>query len=82
MLINNMNNNTNNNQINNNNEDSNIQELEGNEKLDISFKEIYNINEANNMKDLITCPICMNLLIFPVQSTKCNKCFCKPCINK
>ena len=82
MLINNMNINANNNQINNNNENSNILKLEGNEKLGISFKDIYNINEVTNMKDLLSCPICLNLLIFPVQCNKCNKCFCKECINK
>ena len=39
------------------------------------------MNEVSNMKDLITCPICLAILIKPVQCNKCNKCFCESCIN-
>ena len=53
-----------------------------NEKLTISFEDIYNKNEAINLKDSISCPICFNILISPVQCSICNKCFCKQCIEK
>lgn len=52
-----------------------------NEKLEISPADIYNIDEANNIKELLICPICLNILISPVQCNKCNKCFCKSCID-
>ena len=48
------------------------------DKIEVSFEDIYNKNEAANMKDLLSCPICLNILISPVQ---CNKCFCKICID-
>ena len=51
------------------------------DKIEVSFEDIYNKNEAANMKDLLTCPICLNILISPVQCNKCNKCFCKICID-
>ena len=51
------------------------------DKIEVSFEDIYNKNETANMKDLLTCPICLNILMFPVQCNKCNKCFCKMCID-
>ena len=51
------------------------------DKIEVSFEDIYNKNETANMKDLLTCPICLNILMFPVQCNKCNKCFCKICID-
>jgi len=51
------------------------------DKIEVSFEDIYNKNEAANMKDLLTCPICLNILISPVQCNICNKCFCKMCID-
>ena len=51
------------------------------DKIEVSFEDIYNKNEAANMKDLLSCPICLNILISPVQCNKCNKCFCKICID-
>ena len=51
------------------------------DKIDVSFEDIYNKNETANMKDLVTCPICLNILMSPVQCNKCNKCFCKMCID-
>ena len=64
----------------------NVQSKNSNSKddfdiLDISFEDIINKNETENLNDLITCPICLNLLISPLQCNKCNKCFCKGCIN-
>ena len=77
MNVNNINNNINNNV--NNNDDDQIDEDQV--KLEISPDDIYNKKEAENMKDLLTCPICLSILISPVQCNKCNKCFCKICIN-
>ena len=51
------------------------------DKIEVTFDDIYNKNESANMKDLLTCPICLNILITPVQCNKCNKCFCKECID-
>ena len=64
-----------------NNLNNNLINIDYNEKLEISPDDIYNINEVQNMKDLLTCPICLNILITPVQCNICNKCFCEPCIN-
>ena len=50
-------------------------------KPEVSFDDIDNKSEAEKMKDLLTCPICLNILISPVQCNKCNKCFCKICID-
>ena len=55
--------------------------VDNNEKLEISPEDIYNRNEVENMEDLITCPICLNILFSPVQCNICNKCFCKICIK-
>ena len=52
-----------------------------NQKLEISPDDIFNINEEINLKELLKCPICLNILISPVQCNKCNKCFCKLCIE-
>ena len=79
MNVNNMNNKINNDLNNNNNVDD--QPDEDQVKLEISPDDISNKKEAENMKDLLTCPICLNILISPVQCNKCNKCFCKICIN-
>ena len=54
---------------------------ENNEKLEITLEDIYNKSHVENMKDLITCPICLNILLSPVQCNICNKCFCKLCID-
>ena len=71
-----------NNPLNMNNNQNNIRmNQDMNEKLEISPADIYNINEANNIKELLICPICLNILISPVQCNKCNKCFCKSCID-
>ena len=43
------------------------------DKIEVTFDDIYNKNESANMKDLLTCPICLNILITPVQCNKCNK---------
>jgi len=51
------------------------------DKIEVSFEDIYNKTETSNMKDLLTCPICLNILMSPVQCNKCNKCFCKICID-
>ena len=64
----------------------NVQSKNSNSKddfdiLDVSFEDIINKNETENLNDLITCPICLNLLISPLQCNKCNKCFCKGCIK-
>ena len=64
----------------------NVQSKNSNSKddfdiLDISFEDIINKNETENLNDLITCPICLNLLISPLQCNQCNKCFCKGCIK-
>ena len=64
----------------------NVQSKNSNSKddfdiLDVSFEDIINKNETENLNDLITCPICLNLLISPLQCNQCNKCFCKGCIN-
>ena len=63
----------------------NVQSKNSNSKddfdiLDVSFEDIINKNETENLNDLITCPICLNLLISPLQCNQCNKCFCKGCI--
>lgn len=39
-------------------------------------------NIYNNVKDLILCPICQNILIEPVMCMKCQKSFCKKCVDK
>ena len=64
----------------------NVQSKNSNSKddfdiLDVSFEDIINKNETENLNDLITCPICLNLLISPLQCNQCNKCFCKGCIK-
>ena len=64
----------------------NVQSKNSNSKdnfdiLDISFEDIINKNETEHLNDLITCPICLNLLISPLQCNQCNKCFCKGCIK-
>ena len=64
----------------------NVQSKNSNSKddfdiLDVSFEDIINKNEKENLNDLITCPICLNLLISPLQCNQCNKCFCKGCIK-
>ena len=64
-----------------NNNNNNLNNIEITEKLEISPDEISNINEVSNMKDLLICPICLNILIDPVQCNQCNKCFCKSCID-
>ena len=51
-------------------------------KLEISPDDIYNKTEAENIKELLKCPICLNILMTPVQCDKCNKCFCKLCIEQ
>jgi hypothetical protein len=77
MNINNLDNNDNNDD---NNFDIDVTFLFS-EKLEISQDDIHNKKEASKMKDLLTCPICHNILISPVQCDKCNKCFCKRCIH-
>ena len=74
------NNNINNQIIDDNNINNQII-VDNNEKLEISPEDIYNRNEVENMEDLITCPICLNILFSPVQCNICNKCFCKICIK-
>ena len=69
-----------------NNNTMNVQSKNSNSKddfdiLDVSFEDIINKNETENLNDLITCPICLNLLISPLQCNQCNKCFCKGCIK-
>lgn len=65
----------------NHNNINNIQQNVEGEKLELSFDDLSNKNEYQNKKDLIECPICLNILVSPVQCDKCNKCFCKKCIN-
>ena len=64
-----------------NTNDNNKNSLNDINRLEISFDDIYNKSESEKMKDLLTCPICLNILISPVQCNKCNKCFCKMCID-
>ena len=66
---------------NNNRTPQEDEEEDVDDKLDISLDDIYNTNEVQNMKELIKCPICLNVLMSPVQCNKCNNCFCKLCIN-
>ena len=66
---------------NNNRTPQEDEEEDADDKLDISLDDIYNTNEVQNMKELIKCPICLNVLMSPVQCNKCNNCFCKLCIN-
>ena len=35
-----------------------------------------------NFKEFISCPLCNNILIEPVMCMKCQKSFCKKCINE
>ena len=70
-----------NNIIQNNNNNNNAIPEEERNKLEISPDDIYNKGEVENMKELLKCPICLNILIAPVQCNKCNKCFCKLCID-
>ena len=88
-LLNENSNNNNNIGINNNNivlnNNPNINNIiilnnESEDKLEISPEDLYNKKDYENMKDLITCPICLNILFNPVQCNICNKCFCKLCI--
>ena len=44
--------------------------------------EIIENNYYNCFKDLVNCPICLNILIDPVICIKCQNCFCKKCINE
>ena len=56
-------------------QDKNSKCVDGFGKIELSFEDIINKNETENMQDLLTCPICLNLLISPLQCSKCNKCF-------
>ena len=80
MIQNNINNSMMNMNMNNNQNNIRMNQ-DMNEKLEISSADIYNIDETNNIKELLICPICLNILISPVQCNKCNKCFCKSCID-
>ena len=68
---------SNNNNIINNNA---LQEEEK-ERIELSPDDIYNKTEVENMLELLKCPICLNILMTPVQCNKCNNCFCKLCID-
>ncbi len=35
----------------------------------------------NEFKDLVTCPLCSNILIDPTMCMKCQKVYCKKCID-
>ena len=40
-------------------------------------------NEINNtFKDLVLCPLCSNILIDPFMCEKCQKAYCKKCIDE
>ncbi|KAL4490864.1 hypothetical protein ABPG72_008600 [Tetrahymena utriculariae] len=38
--------------------------------------------EAKNELDVLTCPICMNILFKPISCSGCTQSFCKACINQ
>jgi hypothetical protein len=65
----NKNKNLENNQVDNNNSIFD-ESIEDSEKLEISPDDIHNKKEASKMKDLLTCVICHNILISPVQCDK------------
>ena len=66
---------------NNNIINNNALQEEEKERIELSPDDIYNKNEVENMLELLKCPICLNILMTPVQCNKCNNCFCKLCID-
>ena len=44
--------------------------------------DIINKDYLENIRDMVTCIICLNIIEDPVQCDMCQHCFCLDCINK